>query len=171
MRTDLLTPVELTQEESGDALDRLEALKYTIEGYAVALDIDEELRGGPPEGDPLWDQAQALRSALMPLLSRVQNATLNIEETETLEFDLFSELNEVVTDMVEALPTRTVELSELPKDLMSRYIAPDGRARVEVFSTADLNQRGELERFNDTVQAIRPDAGGRSVVRLPLAEP
>ena len=43
---------------------------------------------------------------------------------------------------------------------MSRYIAPDGRARVEVFSTADLNQRGELERFNDTVQGIRPDAGG-----------
>ena len=160
MRVDLLTPVELTQEESGDALDRLEALKYTIEGYAVALDIDEELRGGAPEDDPLWDQAQALRSALMPLLSRVQKDTLSIEEAEALELDLFSELDEVVTDMVEALPTRTVELSELPKDLMSRYIAPDGRARVEVFSTADLNQRGELERFNDTVQAIRPDAGG-----------
>ncbi|MDG2052115.1 MAG: MMPL family transporter [Myxococcota bacterium] len=160
MRADLLTPVELTQEESGDALDRLEALKYTIEGYAVALDIDEELRGGAPEDDPLWDQAQALRTALIPLLSRIQDNTLTLTEIQSLELDLFSELDDVVTDMVEALPTRTVKLSELPDDLMARYIAPDGRARVEIFSTADLNQRGELERFNDTVQKIRPDAGG-----------
>ena len=160
MRANLLTAVELTEEESGDALDRLEALKYTIEGYGVALDIDEELRGGAPENDPLWQQAQALRTALEPVLRQVQDDALTIEQARRLETDLFADLGGVITDMVDALPSRTVVLSELPSDLMSRYIAPDGRARVEVFSTSDLNQRGELEEFNDLVQSIRPDAGG-----------
>jgi predicted RND superfamily exporter protein len=61
---------------------------------------------------------------------------------------------------VEVLPERMVTLEDLPADLLSRYIAADGRVRVEVFSGAYLNDRGELERFSDLIHSVRPDAGG-----------
>jgi predicted RND superfamily exporter protein len=43
---------------------------------------------------------------------------------------------------------------------MARYVAADGSARVEVSAVANLNDRGELERFSDLIHGVRPDAGG-----------
>jgi len=160
MRADLVSPIEVSDEESGADLDRLQAVEYTAVGYGVALDLDEELRGGAPEGDALWDAAQELRTALDLLVQRIQNDALTAERIDTLEADVFGDLADVVGDMIEALPTRMVTIEDLPADLMARYIASDGRARVEVFSVDNLNDRGALENFNDLIQARRPDAGG-----------
>ena len=40
-------------DESGEGLDRLEAVEYTIEGYGLAVDVDAELRGDPGDEDPI----------------------------------------------------------------------------------------------------------------------
>ncbi len=40
-------------DESGEGLDRLQTVEYTIEGYGVAVDIDAELRGDPGDEDPI----------------------------------------------------------------------------------------------------------------------
>ena len=66
----------------------------------------------------------------------------------------------MLEDIVDALPTRTVTIDDLPADLMMRYVAADGRVRVEIFSDANLNDHGELVRFSDLIHAVRPDAGG-----------
>jgi hypothetical protein len=159
MRADLATPVELSEDERGEGLDRVEAVEYTIEGYGVALDIDAELRGGG-EGNALLAAAGELRDALDVLLARLRSDALGPTQLDALEADLLGELPGVLGDVRDAIPTRTVGIDDLPRDLLDRYLAADGRARVEVLSEADLNDRGELERFSDIVHAVRPDAGG-----------
>ncbi|MBW2385273.1 MAG: MMPL family transporter [Deltaproteobacteria bacterium] len=160
MRADLLTPVELTDVESGAKLDRMQAVEYTIEGYSVALDIDEELRGDVGAGDPILNAAHSLRIALYELLGRIRSGEVTDARLDALESDVFGDLKGVLEDVVEALPNRAVNIDDLPADLMSRYVAADGRVRVEVLSDANLNDRGELERFSDLIHAVRPDAGG-----------
>ncbi len=160
MREDLSSPVELTEEESGEELERLQAVDYTIQGYAVALDIDEYLRGGAAEDDPLWHSAQELRRSLDGLVEAIADESLGLDGLDALEADLFQDLGPTLEDILEALPTRTVRLEDLPSDLLSRYLSEDGSARVEVFSEANLNDRGELERFADLIHTVRPDAGG-----------
>jgi predicted RND superfamily exporter protein len=84
----------------------------------------------------------------------------NPPDVDALEEDLFGELPAVLEDVIDALPTRTVTPDDLPDDLKRRYLAPDGRARIEVFSAFHLADPGELERFSDLIHSVRPDAGG-----------
>jgi hopanoid biosynthesis associated RND transporter like protein HpnN len=160
MRADFVTPVELTDEERGEGLEQLTAVEYTIEGYGVALDIDADLRGDVADDLPVLASAEQLREVLAVLLTRLRDGELTTEELDALEADVFGDLDEVVEDVVDALPTRPVSLEDLPDDLLARYVSADGRARVEVTSNANLNERGELERFSDIVHSVRPDAGG-----------
>jgi hypothetical protein len=168
MRSDLETPVELSDDESGEGLDRLTAVEVTIESYGVALDIDAELRGGIGDDDPNVRGAERLRKALFALHGRLRDEA-NPPDVESLENDLFGELPALLEDVIDALPTRTVTLDDLPGDLRRRYLAPDGRARVEVFSAFQLAEPGELERFSDLIHSVRPDAGGAAAGTVALA--
>jgi hypothetical protein len=159
MRSDLASPVELTDDERGEGTDRLTAIEYTIEGYGVALDIDADLRGGEDGEDPIFEAAERLREAILVFDRRLRDEAPP-PDVDALEADLFGELPVLIADVNEVLPARTVTLDDLPDDLRRRYLAPDGRARVEVFSTLDLNEPGALERFSDVVHSVRADAGG-----------
>ncbi len=158
MRSDLETPVELTADESGEGLDRRTALEYTIEGYGVALDIDAELRDGGHD-DPVVEAAERLRQALFELHAGLGDETAP-PDLDGLEEDLFAGVPALLEGIEDALPTREVSLDDLPEDLARRYLAPDGRARVEVFSATNLSEPGALDRFSDLIHSVRPDAGG-----------
>jgi hypothetical protein len=138
----------------------MQAVEYTIEGYGVALDIDAELRGDTGADEPLVVAADGLRAALAGVLAKLSDDALTPAQLDALEADVFGDLDDVIEGIVDALPTRTVTLDDLPRDLLTRYVAADGRTRVEIFSDANLNDRGELERFSDLIHAVRPDAGG-----------
>ena len=56
-----------------------------------------------------------------------------------------------------------VTLEDLPADLRSRYIAADGRARVEVFPSEDLASNPAMGRFVRAVQSVAPTAIGAPV--------
>jgi hopanoid biosynthesis associated RND transporter like protein HpnN len=168
MRSDLESPVELSDDESGEGLDRLTALEVTIEGYGVALDLDAELRGGIGDDDPVVESAERLRRALFALHGHLRDEPAP-PDVDGLEEDLFGKLPSLLEDVVDVLPTRTVTLDDLPDDLRRRYLAPDGRARVEVFSASHLAKPGELERFSDLIHSVRPDAGGPAAGTVALA--
>jgi hopanoid biosynthesis associated RND transporter like protein HpnN len=168
MRSDLTQPYELSDDESGEGFDRVTALEIAIEGYGVELDIDADLRGGLGDDAPLVVAAERLRGALLDLHARL-GSEVDASDVEALEEDVFGELGSLIDDVLEALPKRTVTLDDLPGDLKRRYLAPDGRARVEVFSASDLGEPGALERFSDLIHAVRPDAGGPAAGTVALA--
>ncbi|MHB1951123.1 MAG: MMPL family transporter, partial [Acidiferrobacteraceae bacterium] len=57
-----------------------------------------------------------------------------------------------------------VTLDTLPASLRSRYIAPDGHARVEVLSRIPLDSNRNLRRFTREVQRVAPEATGAPVL-------
>lgn len=67
------------------------------------------------------------------------------------------------------VPHHPVGVEDLPAPLRERYLAPDGRARVEVFASEDLTRPGALDRFADAVTAVRPDAAGAAVGTVEFA--
>jgi hopanoid biosynthesis associated RND transporter like protein HpnN len=62
-----------------------------------------------------------------------------------------------------ALQAEPVTLASLPESLKRDWIAPDGRARVEVFPKGDARDNRVLHRFTTAVQRIVPDATGTPV--------
>jgi predicted RND superfamily exporter protein len=112
--------------------------------------------------------AERLREALLRLHEHLQDE-VGAPDVDALEGDVFGELGSLIEDVLGALPTRTVALDDLPDDLRRRYLAPDGRARVEILAATDLGEPGALERFSDLIHAVRPDAGGPAAGTVALA--
>jgi len=59
-----------------------------------------------------------------------------------------------------ALKAETVTLENLPPEIVSDWIAADGRARVEVAPKGDGNDNANLRRFASAVLAVEPEATG-----------
>jgi len=66
-------------------------------------------------------------------------------------------------NLARALAAKPVTLADLPRDLVRDWVAPDGRARVEVFPKGDANDNATLRRFVSVVQTLAPDATGAPV--------
>ncbi len=62
-----------------------------------------------------------------------------------------------------ALEADRVTLEDLPAALRARYLAADGRARVEVLPAEDLRVPAARARFVDAVRAIAPEVTGAPV--------
>ena len=62
-----------------------------------------------------------------------------------------------------ALQAETVTLASLPADLIRDWMAPDGRARVEVFPKGEANDNAAIQRFTAAVRAVAPEATGTTV--------
>jgi hopanoid biosynthesis associated RND transporter like protein HpnN len=62
-----------------------------------------------------------------------------------------------------AISAQPVSLAALPPDIRADWIAPDGRAKVEVLPKAGATDNASLIRFTRAVTAIAPDATGTAV--------
>lgn len=74
---------------------------------------------------------------------------------ETLVFRHFSPQIDRLKLTLDAGP---VALKDLPTEILHRYLAPNGRARVQVYPTENLEDPEALKRFVDAVRTIAPDA-------------
>ncbi len=83
-----------------------------------------------------------------------------------LEQALIGSLPARLADLRLALEAKPVTLESLPADLRSQYLAPDGRARVEVYPKESLDDPAALARFVAAVRAVAPDAAGDPVMLL-----
>ncbi len=132
----------------------------------------------PPEAVPaptdaeaaaaLGKAASALRAAggaeamrLATALGRV--ATGPAEARARLGAALLPGLDSTLDGLRLALAARPVTLDSLPDSLRSAWIAPDGRARIEV-RPRDLSDHSDaMGRFGRAVQAVVPDATGPAI--------
>jgi hopanoid biosynthesis associated RND transporter like protein HpnN len=62
-----------------------------------------------------------------------------------------------------SLEAEPVTLQTIPPDLKRDWLLPDGRARVQVLSKAEVSNTKQLARFVSEVRKVAPDAGGSAV--------
>ncbi|RMH06090.1 MAG: hypothetical protein D6704_08130 [Nitrospirae bacterium] len=93
---------------------------------------------------------------------------------QELQQRLLTDLRYNLTRLQRLLTAEPVTLEDLPQELRERYLAPDGRARVEIFPAEDLSDNHALRRFVSAIRAVAPRVtdtpillleGGRVVVR------
>jgi hopanoid biosynthesis associated RND transporter like protein HpnN len=94
-----------------------------------------------------------------------------------LEQRLLGNLSKSLGELQQLLTATHVTLADLPQDVRNRYIASDGRARIQVFPKADLSDNVAMSQFVQSVQAVIPNAtdtpveiveGGNTVVKACL---
>ena len=137
--------------EAVPALHRLQALltSDTIEQaglHALASSLrrlDEALRSAPPDE----------RIALLERLQASTSATLPGE----------------LARMGDLLDAASVELDSLPAELVRDWRAPDGRLRLRVDASGDLDRREVLVRFVQQVRGVAPDVVGTPIVHMEAA--
>lgn len=109
-----------------------------------------------------------LQNALHELARRLDATDGASVDLAALDRAVVGGLPPVLSGLRLSLPERELTLADLPDSLMRRYLAPDGRVRVEVFSSLDLRERGGLEEFAVAVDSVQSGAGGPVMATVEL---
>jgi len=126
--------------------------------------LSEVLGEGRYEGHSVLVASIAkLRDELDALLDRIASEGHPEAALHSFEKILLGGLPQQVDRLRRALEPDEVTLDSLPPDLVERMIAPDGRARVQVFPADDLNRPFALNHFVEVIRGIRPDVLGLAV--------
>ncbi|MDA8365195.1 MAG: MMPL family transporter [Gammaproteobacteria bacterium] len=114
------------------------------------------------------DSDAAARHSAASLLSALQRFHVRFGDRQTsfaeLQQRIMGGLPATLNRLALALTAAPVTLDSLPADLRSRYLAVDGRARVEVFPRHNLSQASAMERFVSAVRAVAPQAVGAPIM-------
>jgi hopanoid biosynthesis associated RND transporter like protein HpnN len=105
----------------------------------------------------------ASATRLHTALRRFLDGQRGDDDYRKLQMAIVGSLPAQVRDLRPMLTPGPVTRDDLPPDLTEQYLAPDGRARIELVPREDVSDSRTLERFVDTVRTIVPDAGGMAV--------
>jgi hopanoid biosynthesis associated RND transporter like protein HpnN len=111
--------------------------------------------------------ADGADAATRDAAGRLAGALAGIGDDATLarvSTALTADLPPMLTRLKESLTAGPVTMEDLPDALLGRYLADDGRARVEVRSALDPRDPDQLGRFVDAVRAEVPTATGSPVL-------
>lgn len=134
-----------------------------VEKFGTALD---GVRAGTPE------------PAVAASVARLQDALAKLRAAPgwpdtlapALERNLVGDLADTLVRLERALQAAPVTLAGLPAELRERYVAADGRARIEVFPRHDLNDNAALAEFVRGVQTLAPAATDSPVELLEASD-
>jgi hopanoid biosynthesis associated RND transporter like protein HpnN len=112
---------------------------------------------------PLTNGMLFLRDQLGRFLANVELDDDSEQTMAAFEDLLLATLPAQIARVRAAVDTPGIEAADLPEELQRRMLAPDGRARIQIFPTEDLQERGALARFSDAVRSVAPDAVGVSI--------
>jgi hypothetical protein len=144
------------------AADPTAAPPTTAEEIRAITDLRQQLEHPSLAADPGYTAATArLRRALEGL----QASPDGIESAvRALGPRLVGDFPQLLHRLRGLLDAEAVTLESLPPELRARYVAGDGRARVEVFPKENLADPRAMRRFVRQVQRIAPHASGAPVV-------
>ena len=150
-----------------------------IEDAATLLDLTlypDEIKPAPTDGEIAQSLTQTAKSlseaaasanaaaragalrlaAALERLARPDAAALRARATAALIGPLTTTLDQIRL----ALRAEPISAATLPDEIRRDYIAPDGRARIQVFPKGDVNDNRTLRRFADAVRKLAPHATG-----------
>jgi hypothetical protein len=149
-----LAIIRAAAQRLGPALDVAAAPRPTDEEVRLALVATAsllrqmEMNGGPSQA-ALW---------LADACDRLQQATPDIRAAAASAVVL--PLHVMLERVRTSLQAGPVTIESLPADLVSEWMAKDGRARIQLFPRTEFRNDDGLWRFARAVQAIAPDAIG-----------
>ncbi len=83
--------------------------------------------------------------------------------TAKLERQLFVRLPDMLADINRLATTNTVSVEALQTTLRERFVAPDGRWRLEVVPAKNMRDSGNLKEFVTALQTVDPEVSGSPV--------
>jgi hypothetical protein len=135
-----------------ERLDALRELRDVLSSSALS-------RGG----SELAASIRLFRDRLDDFLEQVEREGGAAQALANLERGVLAPLSKELRRLRASLDPDIVELEDLPRDLTTRMVAVDGRARLQVYPRENLNEDRALERFVDAVYAVAPQATGLAV--------
>ncbi len=99
-------------------------------------------------------------------LARLRAVESKQGELGQFEYSLTGTLPDQMNRLWRAIDAREFEIADLPRELAARFVAGDGRARVQVLPSEDLGDIDAYARFVDSVQEVAPQATGSAVSLL-----
>lgn len=132
------------------------------EENVAALKRTQQALGKAAEGANGAGAAAAKR--LADNLGRL--AAANPAVRAAAQFAFVSPLQTALVGLRQALRPQPVTAQTLPADVRRQWVAPDGRARVEVLPKGDLNTNPEIRNFAQAVLNAEPSATGGPIAVL-----
>jgi hopanoid biosynthesis associated RND transporter like protein HpnN len=100
----------------------------------------------------------AAANRLAGLLARLAKADKPTRDRAEATF--IAPLHTALDELKSSLQAQRITIDNLPPDLVSEWVTPDGRARVEVSPAGDPNDNETLRAFARAVLAVAPTATG-----------
>lgn len=134
-------------EETRAALQRV---GYELENYRAE-----------PSADPaLHANVSRLEQSLGAYLAQLDTERDPDAALARIESSLLASLPAQLRLLQTALSAGRITLEKLPEALIERMVTEDGRVRVEIHPSGDLNDNAALASFVDEVRAIEPAVAG-----------
>jgi hopanoid biosynthesis associated RND transporter like protein HpnN len=150
--------------EVGDPPDLAEQIQSMERLRAAVERLEAE-----EESILIVESARDLGATLDRFLEEARDPDAGAAAVAALESSLVGAILERLGRLELALTASGVTLADLPGAVRERMISVDGRARIEVYPTGNLNDDAVLERFVEEVRTVTPDATGISVYMLESA--
>jgi len=181
----LLSYVPDDQEEK---LEILEDLAFLMEAppldqgalphYGIEEQIEalRELRNvlheteRPADNVAVVTSLDSLEKRLSDFLVRVEDEDDPAQALSDFRDILLERLPYAIERFRNSLSVDPIELSDLPRELVRRMLAPDGTARIQAFPAEELQDYDSLKRFTTSVLAVAPRAAGIAPNLVDLGE-
>ena len=181
----LLSYVPDDQEEK---LEILEDLAFLMEAppldqgalphYGIEEQIEalRELRNvlheteRPADNVAVVTSLDSLEQRLSDFLVRVEDEDDPAQALSDFRDILLERLPYAIERFRNSLSVDPIELSDLPRELVRRMLAPDGTARIQAFPAEELQDYDALKRFTTSVLAVAPRAAGIAPNLVDLGE-
>ena len=141
-----LKPEKLSYEKNVASLENLEA------------SLKKVLSTAPKEEGDYATSFSRLHRSLEGFKKVITHPENGKEAFDNLEQSVLSNLPNLLHDLKISLQASVVKDSDLPGELRSRYVTPDGRYRVEVFPRENILEADSLKRFVEAVTALAPNS-------------
>lgn len=83
-----------------------------------------------------------------------------------LETGVVAGLDASLSRLKQTLNARAITFADIPPDVASQDLAPDGQVRISVLAANDVSDYAELKRFVAAVTEVAPKAAGRPVAEV-----